>query len=49
MLSSVVRLAETATEDAPLIPAWVVGGGILAVLLLLLAILVIFGAGREHS
>jgi hypothetical protein len=32
-----------------LINHWVVGGSVLAILLLLMLALLVFGAGREHS
>lgn len=44
---AVVRAAEEL--DAPAVPAWVVGGGALVFLLLLLLGLIAFGGGREHS
>ena len=44
---AVVSAAEEAGE--PAVNPWVVGGGVLAFLLLLLFGLVSFGGGRDHS
>lgn len=49
-LTSWAVLAEETVEKAePLIHPYLVGGGVLGILLLMLASLVAFGAGREHS
>jgi len=44
---AVVRAAEENGE--PAVSPWFIGGGVLAVLLLLLLGLVWFGGGRDHS
>lgn len=44
----VVRAAEESHGD-PVVPAWAVGAGTLAILLAMLVALVAFGGGREHS
>ena len=48
LLSTVVLAAESHEELNEALN-WTVGGGILLILLALLAALVAFGAGREHS
>jgi hypothetical protein len=48
VLSTVVLAAESHEEVNEALN-WTVGGGILLILLALLAALVAFGAGREHS
>lgn len=48
-LSALTTLAAETAESEPLMPAWVVGAGTLAVLLLLLVALLVFAGGREHS
>ncbi|HWI43385.1 MAG TPA: hypothetical protein VNS81_07175 [Nocardioides sp.] len=45
---ALVRVAEEELGD-PAVPAWAIGGGALALLLLLLLGLIAFGGGREHS
>ncbi len=45
---TVVRAAEE-THGEPAVPAWAVGAGALLILLLMLAALIAFGGGREHS
>ncbi|HET7195151.1 MAG TPA: hypothetical protein VFI99_09190 [Nocardioides sp.] len=48
VLSTVVLAAESGEEVNQALN-WTVGGGVLLILLALLAALVAFGAGREHS
>jgi len=51
-LSQIALLVTRAAEEShgdPAVPAWVVGGGALGILLVLLIALVAFGGGREHS
>jgi len=48
VLSTIV-LASESHEEVNEALNWTVGGGILLILLALLAALVVFGAGREHS
>jgi hypothetical protein len=48
VLSTVVLAAEPHEEVSEALN-WTVGGGVLLILLALLAALVVFGAGREHS
>jgi hypothetical protein len=48
VLSTAVLAAESHGEVSEALN-WTVGGGILLILLALLAALVAFGAGREHS
>jgi hypothetical protein len=44
-----VLAAETVEKAPPTIHPYIVGGGALGILLLLMAGLLAFGAGREHS
>ncbi|MFS3129873.1 hypothetical protein ACLM5J_15850 [Nocardioides sp. Bht2] len=46
-LSTFVLTASEASE--PALSPWAVGGIVLAILLSLLVVLIMFGAGREHS
>lgn len=48
-LTSLLIVASEAAKDEPAIPAWGVGGLALGILLAAMAILLIFGGGREHS
>jgi hypothetical protein len=48
VLSTIVLASESHEEVSEALN-WTVGGGILLILLALLAALVAFGAGREHS
>ena len=48
-LTSLIITASESAEGDPTIPAVVVGAIALGVLLAFLAILLMFGAGREHS
>lgn len=54
MLSQISTLALTVASAAeehgePAVSPWLIGGGTLALLLLLLIGLIAFGGGREHS
>ncbi len=54
MLSQISTLALAVASAAeehgePAVNPWLIGGGVLALLLLLLIGLVAFGGGREHS
>jgi hypothetical protein len=40
---------ESAVHADPLIPAWAVGALVLGTLIFLLVVLLMFGAGRDHS
>jgi hypothetical protein len=48
-LTSLIITAAESSEGDPAIPAVVVGGIALGILLTFMAILLMFGAGREHS
>lgn len=42
-------VTEAAEHAAPAIPAYIYGGGALAILLLIMLGLLMFGKGREHA
>lgn len=46
-MTALLRAAEDAGE--PAVHPWLVGGGTLAILLLMLLALMAFGGGRDHS
>ena len=48
MAQTLIVMAESTSESAGITP-WLVGGGILLTLVLLLTAVVAFGGGREHS
>jgi hypothetical protein len=48
MTSLLITASETTKAD-PTVPHWVVGALALGILLAFMAVLLMFGAGREHS
>ena len=48
-LLTVTLLAAKAGHEEPVVNPYVVGGGALAILLVLLVGLLMFGSGREHT
>lgn len=48
LTSILLRAAETSGSSSQISPYWV-GGSILLVLAALMGVLLVFGAGREHS
>lgn len=48
-LTALAVLQAAEEHGEPAVNPWIIGGGVLAILLLALAILVAFGGGRDHS
>lgn len=46
---SALAVVSAAEESEPAVNPWLIGGGTLAILLLVLFALVAFGGGRDHS